>query len=128
MAFPWRTIANPLACFQFLVFSPLISLFIWLAVLFVLLYIRDRIRGFTIYTKGDKLNELIYREFGIGSLDLWIADALPRYVEVPSEAEWEHEMPDWAKARRVEIMRRITDHYAWDKSMHFINEDGSPYV
>lgn len=70
---------------------------------------RRRREGYFVYLRGGaEAGSVTYNEGG-KLLDLYF-DRLKRIVYVPSDAKWKSVMPDWAKARKVEIMKRIKKH------------------
>ena len=55
-----------------------------------------------------RVRELVYMEIGKGQLILYNRLEPPlEGVSVPSEAEWQEQMPEWARDRRAEIMQCI---------------------
>lgn len=68
-------------------------------------WIRRKREGFHVRTRGSaEGGDVIYDEDGKSLI--FYFDRSTRRIYIPSDRKWE-EMPEWAKARKVEIVNRI---------------------
>ena len=69
-------------------------------------WLRRKREGFYVNTKGNADGgEVIYHEDG-KSLTFYF-DRGARRIYIPSNRKWEEGMPEWARARKVEIVERV---------------------
>ena len=80
---------------------------ILITVIFVMReWLRRRREGYYVVTKGNADGgDLVYHEAD-RSLTFYF-DRGTRTVYVPSNRKWEEQMPEWAKARKLEILENI---------------------
>lgn len=77
----------------------------------------DRKRGYSVHNEGEHSHRVIYKDREKGSLELHnnaCMDKKGKYyfvIEIPSEAEWQKKMPEWAKEDREKIVGRIMTHF-----------------
>ena len=73
---------------------------------------RQKKRGYIIEPGGGAEDMLIYYREGENSIYLY-GERKDGFVIVPSNAEWERSMPEWAKGRKGQIMERIYADYTY---------------
>ena len=70
-------------------------------------WIRGKSEGFSVRTRGNADGgDVIYDEDG--KLLTFYFDRGARRIYIPSDAKWEQEVPPWARARKREIVDRIS--------------------
>jgi hypothetical protein len=70
-------------------------------------WIRRKREGFSVRTRGNADGgDVIYDEDG--KLLTFYFDRGARTIYIPSDVKWEEEMPAWARARKREIVDRIS--------------------
>ena len=80
------------------------------AVAVIILVVKERMRrkleGFSVRTKGNADGgDIIYEEDG--KLLTFYFDRPRRTIYIPSDVSWTEKMPDWANARKGEIVLRM---------------------
>lgn len=70
---------------------------------------RRRKEGYFVYLQGGAEDGTVMYNEGGKLIELYF-DRLKSIIYVPSDAKWKRVMPDWAKTRKAEIMRRIKKH------------------
>jgi hypothetical protein len=78
-----------------------------IAVFFVMReWLRRKREGFYVSTRGNaEGGDVVYHE--ADRFLTFYFDREARTIYVPSNRKWEEQMPEWAKARRLEIMENI---------------------
>jgi hypothetical protein len=79
-------------------------------------YLRRKKDGFYIRTRGNADGgDLTYHENG--ELLTFYFDRVSRIIYVPSDSKWEEVMPEWARARKVDIVEKIIGRMGKDWSV-----------